>query len=422
MGKTALLVVLGTSLVLSSMLVGLNKRSTTQNATISTHYEGIISRNIANSAANIAVTQLFQDFDWRTGVSNTNMSGGDFEVDVQDINFDTTLTLRRVRVTAVSNYAGLSDTVIVVVATPPFSSYASFSSTFPTGISYTTGDTLWGPVHTNGQLGISGSPVFFGKVTMSSSSYKVYGGSPDPKFLGGIEYGVESVPLPDLTSGLQALADSASSGGQIFSAHVWIKFFPATKEYKYKYGGYPPGEITGWDGETFLSDINSVIMSDPNIDIHIKGTLSGQLTIYSGGDIYIEDDVLYDQDPRIYPLSQDVLGLVATDNVILQDNSDTNEDVEIHAAILALNESFKVENYNGRGSLVGTLTTVGSIVQGVISPYRSGSSGYYESSVYDERFLHVGPSVFPMVPKVEVYSWHEDAANNGYGSSVGQTN
>ncbi len=50
MGKTALLVVLGTSLVLGNMLAGLNKRTASQSEFISEHYERMISRNIANNA------------------------------------------------------------------------------------------------------------------------------------------------------------------------------------------------------------------------------------------------------------------------------------------------------------------------------------------------------------------------------------
>ncbi len=76
MGKSALLVVLGTSLVLGSMLVGLNTRTASQTEFISEHYERMISRNIANSAANIAVSKLFENFSWQEGLDSTGMAGG----------------------------------------------------------------------------------------------------------------------------------------------------------------------------------------------------------------------------------------------------------------------------------------------------------------------------------------------------------
>ncbi|MFQ5676905.1 MAG: hypothetical protein ACE5G1_13495, partial [bacterium] len=202
----------------------------------------------------------------------------------------------------------------------------------------------------------------------------------------------------------------------------WIKFLP-NGNYKYKYGGYPPDETAGgWDGSTNLADINGIIMSQTGADIHVKGTLSGQVTIFSGRHIYIEDDMVYQQDPRSYPNSQDMLGLVATNDVIVADNPNTNDDLEIHAAILALNKSFKVKDYAERGGLVGTLTTVGSIVQSVVAPYRNQSSGYYESSIYDERFLQVGPPVFPLVNRALVYSWHEKASNQTTAVSTVTTN
>ena len=182
MGKSALLVVLGTSLVLGSMLVGLNTRTASQTEFISEHYERMISRNIANSAANIAVSKLFQNFSWRTGITSTGMAGGYYAADIQDINFDTTVAVQRVKVTATSTYGGVTDTVIVVVARPPSSHYAQFTDNWPAANSYVTGDTLYGPIHTNTKFKFGGSPVFFGKVSSVDSSYDTWG-SGAPQFL-----------------------------------------------------------------------------------------------------------------------------------------------------------------------------------------------------------------------------------------------
>ncbi|MCH7753894.1 hypothetical protein IH970_02050 [candidate division KSB1 bacterium] len=431
MGKAALLVVLGTSLVLGNMLVGLNKRANSQNEFISEHYERMISRNIANSAANIAVSKLFQDFSWRTGIASTGMAGGYYAADIQDINFDTTVAVQRVKVTATSTYGGVTDTVIAVVARPPSSYYAQFTDNWPTANSYVTGDTLYGPIHTNTKFKFGGSPVFFGKVSSVDPGYDTWG-SGAPQFLGGTEFGANAIPMPSLATGLQALEDSADAGGDVYSAnHVWLKFFPDGS-----YDWYEGPSFSGtYAGTKFLSDITGVIMLDKNNkDIHVQGTVSGQVTIYGkGGHIYIDDDIVYADDPRINPDSQDMLGLVATKDIIVADTPANRDElpnnIEIHGAIMALNQKFKVENLEGAG-LLGTMTLFGSTFQKQRGKLANGSldsnfnvtitDGYALKSYYDNRFLHVGPPVFPTAQKTVVYSWLEDTRyRQNHGVNVG---
>ena len=425
MGKAALLVVLGTSLVLGNMLVGLNKRANSQNEFISEHYERIISRNIANSAANIAVSKLFQDFSWRTGLASTSMAGGYYAADIKDINFDTTVAVQRVKVTATSTYGGVTDTVIAVVARPPSSHYAQFTDNWPSANSYVTGDTLYGPIHTNPKFKFGGSPVFFGKVSSVNASYDTWG-SGAPQFLGGTEFGANTIPMPSLATGLQALEDSAYAGGDVYSDDydVWLKFIADGSYYFYE--GDDDPEEDDWDGPKFLSDITGVIMLDENDkDIHVQGTVSGQVTIYGkGGHIYIDDDLLYADDPRTNPDSQDMLGLVAKNDIIV---ADSLVNVEIHGAIMALNQEFKVENLTGP---FGTMTLFGSTLQKQRGKLANGSldinfnvtitHGYALKSYYDNRFLHVGPPVFPTAQKTVVYSWLEDTRyRQNHGVNVG---
>ncbi len=285
MGKTALLVVLGTSLVLGSMLAGLNTRTASQSEFISEHYERMISRNIANSAANIAVSRLFQDPDWRTGLGSTGMAGGYYAADILEINFETTLAVQRVKVTATSTYGGITDTVIAVVARPPSSHYAQFTDNWPAANSYVTGDTLYGPIHTNTKFKFGGSPVFFGKVSSVDPGYDTWG-SGAPQFLGGTEFGANAIAMPSSS----ALADSATAGGDVYSTdHVWLKFF-SDGSYDYYEGASFSGTYTG---TKYLSAITGVIMLDaPNKDIHVQGTVSGQATIYGKGrHIYIDDKI-----------------------------------------------------------------------------------------------------------------------------------
>ena len=433
MGKTALLVVFGTSLILGNMLVGLNRRTISQNELISGHYERMISRNIANSAANIAVSKLFQDFNWRTGLTSTSMVGGYYAADIQDISFDTTVSVQRVKVTATSTYGGVTDTVIVVVARAPFSYYAQFTANWPDSNSYVTGDTLYGPIHTNTKFKFGGSPVFFGKVSSVDPDYDTWG-SGSPQFLGGTEFGAQSIPMPTFAAGLQALQDSAYAGGDVYDDEVWLNFH-AGGSYDY-YVGSSFDPINGtWLGPKSLSSLsNPIIMTENNTDdMHIMGTVSGQLTIFSGRDIYIENNIMYADDPRTNPASQDMLGLVASEDIVVADTPANEIDVEIHGALLAVGLSaargeFYVQNLISGTS--GTMTLFGSTIQKNRGTRATGyldgngevviTNGYALKSYYDDRFLHVGPPVFPNAQKTILYSWLEDTNGaQGYGVNVG---
>jgi hypothetical protein len=145
---------------------------------------------MASSGANMAIAKLFQDYSWRAGFDSLSINGGDITVNVQELNFDTSLTISRVKVTAVAKIAGGTATVEAVLARPPFSYYAQFTD----------------------------------------------------------------------------------SGG--------------TKN---------------------LSGFNGTIMTTSGADVHVKGTLHGQVTIYSGRHIYVEDDMVYSQPPHLYPESNDML-------------------------------------------------------------------------------------------------------------------
>lgn len=59
---------------------------------------------------------------------------------------------------------------------------------------FITGDTVWGPFHTQSQLNIGGDAVFWGKVT-TLKGLNLTDKTASPKFFGGIEHGVD-IPLP----------------------------------------------------------------------------------------------------------------------------------------------------------------------------------------------------------------------------------
>ncbi len=392
MGRAMLLIALGLSSVMGRMLYSINERTLDLSESSFRHYTRTVARNIANSGANIAVSHLYRDFSWRTGLDTTIFNGGTFRATVTDVAIDTPLAVSRALVTAIGSYNGVTDTVQALVAKPAFSYFVIFFDDWSGTLA--TGDTLWGPLHANDYISFSGTPVFFEKVT---STHSTVPGT--PKFYGGAEFDAPAISLP---FNLSALIDSANNGGDVYAAdeNVWIRF---NADGTYDYGD----DNTFSAGTKQLADYNGIIMLDQDDkSIHVQGTVHGQVTIYSRYRIYIEDDLVYLDNPLVNPASQDMLGLIAEDDVVVAQNTANNNNCVIHAAIMALDDEFKVQNHL-LGLSRGTLTVVGSVVQRQRGGIGSLLSGYVPDWQYDPRFLQAGPPNFPLISRVVVLAWND---------------
>ena len=82
------------------------------------------------------------------------------------------------------------------------------------------------------------------------------------------------------------------------------------------------------------------------------GKKKKKITSYvtTGGDIYLDDDIVYKSDPNKNPNSTDMLGIVAENNVFVADNKANRSDINIDAAIFAQYGGFGAENYDHASS------------------------------------------------------------------------
>jgi hypothetical protein len=166
-------------------------------------------------------------------------------------------------------------------------------------------------------------------------------------------------------------------------------------------------------------------------DIFVSGVLNGRLTVAAENDIVVVDNVTYEsygqatvddmlgliaeQFVRIYhPVKCDDDDIIEMNSVVtcehlkgsnLKDNRvnqlDTNTshrgyfwNPQIHAAILALNNSFALQVYDS-GDQLGTLTVYGAIAQkwrGTVTSI--GYTGYVKDYRYDPRLKYDGPPSF----------------------------
>jgi hypothetical protein len=162
-------------------------------------------------------------------------------------------------------------------------------------------------------------------------------------------------------------------------------------------------------------------------NVYVSGNYNTSLTIASDNDIIINGNIIPTGTPLTTPATAPsgtaLLGLIAHDDVRIyhpvtparadssegacdalgssgrnpaQVSNDTGslQDPYIYAAILALNHSFIVDNYDC-GNQLGTLHVYGAIAQLFRGPVAtSGNSGYLKDYSYDDRLATTEPPYF----------------------------
>ncbi len=399
-GKGAIIFVLGFGVVLSIMGYRLH---TLENQAITnmTYYSDVTtSHNLATAGANTALSILYQDSTRRGVITSQTItsgifSGGSFTATVDSV------SSTKLRLSSISLYKNkYRDTVEVYLDKTKlnyFSMYA-WMTNFEGNVFWFTGDTVWGRIHSNGNLHMYGRPVFMEKVTTAKLINPKPGvGTNKAIFKKGYETGVAPIPLP---TDLSELNNAAISGGRKYTGNIWITLSAGTSANN--------------DGKVYIRSsesgpiIDSISLSDPTFNgallatgtVYVKGVVDGRLTIASQTNISIIDDVIYEKNPLI-TTSDDMLGLVANNNVIVADNTANRSNCEIHASIFARLGSFYAENYSTR-PISGWLKIVGGIIQdtrGAVGTFANNvlKTGFLKRYYFDERLSNSNdrPPFFP---------------------------
>jgi type II secretory pathway pseudopilin PulG len=140
-------------------------------------------------------------------------------------------------------------------------------------------------------------------------------------------------------------------------------------------------------------------------NVFISGNYSKDITIGTDKDIIVNGDVMR---TRVGSVPADVeLGLIASNyvrvmhgttldsnNNLINDTPYTMNDVTIEAAIMSVQHSFIVDNWN-EGARLGTLTVFGAIAQKFRGPVGTSTpTGYTKNYNYDDRMHYRNPPSF----------------------------
>jgi hypothetical protein len=411
-GKAALIIVIGFMILLGIVARELTVVSTRAQGNMSTYAASTQSHNLAITGANAGLARLYQDTSWR-GTQTQNLTGslnGSFTYTVAT-GANGRPFLRSISLVK-GPYETLSDSVEVQFGATSVQSFSLFAwmTNLENGVYWISKDTVWGRVHSNNTMYMNGTPTFMEKLTTAKGLSPKWGGTSTNQavFKKGFETGVAPISFP---TDLSQLTNAATSGGRMYTGNITLKLNGGTS-------GDGDGYAVVYNGSG--AKIDSFALNSATFNgalgatgkVSVSGVVDGKLSIFSKTDVYITDNIAYENRTTA---SNDLLGLVAENNVIIADNTANKTDVSIDGSIFTRNGSFTAENYSS-GSPKGTLSLLGSIVQdtrGAVGTF-SGSTlktGYSKRYRYDARLSDPAfrPPWYPgfYVATYSISSWWE---------------
>ena len=147
-------------------------------------------------------------------------------------------------------------------------------------------------------------------------------------------------------------------------------------------------------------DRPTYIIGAGGTELHVRGVVNGNVTVYSPERIVIQGDLTYARDPRADPSAGALLGLVSDGNVEIDSVDVTGPgDLEVDAAVYA-RKRFVVRNPQAPGPAM--LLIYGSLTAGSVS---ETEPRYATRVEFDPRFERMRPPGFPETDQYEVETW-----------------
>ena len=263
-------------------------------------------------------------------------------------------------------------------------------------------DVIDGRFHSNTEIALTATkgvePRFFGKVTTAASRLTFSGFSQRRKkemFQAGYETRTDRVLLP---SDMPVILNGGEEGDRrVFTHDTRIIFNPD--------GSYVWRRSNG-EGELLREEASTrprYLIGGKGAKLFVRGTVSGIFTIYTPGDIEVEDDLVYGKDPRNSVMSRDFLALISGRDICVAGPHVTGGgDVTVHGALYAKRRFYIKEVDEPEDA---TLVLYGSLTAGTLSETEPRFATKID---FDKRFEYLRPASFPMTRRYEVADWEQD--------------
>lgn len=347
-----------------------------------------------------------------------SLGGGTYSVTIFDLGIiGGSTNIRRYRVLSTGTFANVNRVLMNFVQVDNYARYLWFTDSESydgTNVWFWTQDHLNGPTHTNGHFNIYGDPVFEDEARSVDDYIRFYNNGnninlsqftnapyDEPDFQQGVDFGTEEIVMPNQALSLRS---AATSGG------LWLRG-NSTVVLNSNGTMNVTNSQKGWNNRNMALPANGAIFVN-NGNLTVSGTLNGRLTVGSSQDVRIPSSVVYADDPRINPNSDDALGIIAERDVVIDDNASYN--LSIQGCVMAMSTSFMMEDW-WVGPPKGTLTVYGGIIQeerGPVGTFNGMNgtkvSGYSKDYSYDPRLLSNPPPFMPTTGDYIVLSWEEN--------------
>ena len=446
-----LIIVIGFNIIFMLMGFNLSGIASHSYSNYTNYYNVEQAQFLAESAANVAIGSLYQNSMWLYGdstIHNHSLEGGTYSIQAKR---SYPGGASYVTFNIVSSYSSMYDTTTVVCNIPSYSSFAMYTCN-ENGSPWTAGDTCNGKFHSDTTLIIGGSSgqsaVFNGSVSVGNgidSTGAVSAGA-HPQFkqgapINGVKLGwLNNFNAVTTTTGY----DSSDFGGasKAKNRDIYIQLYndgtvdvdtgaPYWGNAKTKNGA-------GWYHATKLRNrvpitqlgnngniaagagigVMGIMDTGATGNIHVRGTLSGKLTIANlgHGNVFIDSNVVYND------TSKDLLGLVAADTMyITYDSANTKGSVKIQGAILA--KTFAAQQPDSNYIPTPVVNKAALFLYGSLAQKNRGragggdaitGTGFQKRYTYDWRFAggsNAAPS-YPTLPYFQILSWYDRMAWN----------
>ncbi len=264
-------------------------------------------------------------------------------------------------------------------------------------------DEVVGRFHSNTEITLGYdrviAPRFNGKVTTAARGFTISSWSNKrPRneiFRAGLETRVGRISLPHrFLKVLTGKSDLSNAQRRTFDRDTRITFYPD--------GTYGAQRLArdAREERVVLGATPALLIGSRGTQLHVSGTLSGNVLVYSPEGITIEGNLFYAHDPRRVADAPDYLGLASDHFIEVAGPEVTGPgDIEIDAAIYARRRFTVTEEYKPDRA---TLFIYGSLTAGTLSATEPRFATRVE---FDPRFEHTRPPGFPMTNHYEVEDW-----------------
>jgi len=440
----SLLLILGSALV--SLVSYESRLANAQIASSQAYYA-------ARAGISRAITELRGDPNWGAGAVYQAWGDASYTVTVTPHPDNVLRNIKQWQVTCVGASGEARRQLVVWLDQESFSRFTYFTDEekAPDGttIWFSPQDQLEGEVHTNGFFSFYRNPLFDDRVSSANLNDPMYNSATGVYTQNGIDatdpakfyhyyssYELDQpapltencrfsfagaqprIPLPTDTSALLNNADAVYSGTvtiALDAAGTMDITSSSTRPHGRPFDP-PRGRPTITPGAMSANSATTTVtvpaMGTVYVDgeVYLSGVLNGKLTLGTSGSVHITDSVVYSD------RSRDILGIVAGGSIVLETDPNLQKDIEIDAALMALNDSFYVDAYNS-GIPRGMLTVFGGVIQKLRGPVgtvgaQTGEAvtGYSMNYVFDPKLVSNPPPNFPSTGRLRIRSWQDRGA------------